>query len=545
MSASARILWGYEASNASSRTARVGVYTDFTETVNPHMMITGDSGTGKTHTIRHCVTEVLKSSPHRVRFHIFDPHGDIEIPGDQCSTVMFSASSPYGFNPLLINPDPHFGGVRRAIQDFIATLSLSPTHGRALGPKQQDVLRNLLLDVYELAGYDAADPSTWQPTHEGPKFPLNPGRTYIDLPYEELNLGKRCAQDSGIDLTFDRDNRCWHVDEYEGPITRWPRKAWGRVNPTLSTLVAYATRRRAMSFTGMGQRESSLLDTFHRKAKALSLKHRSAARARNNNGAQSAEDDKLREELDKAREAALSAYTDYLQNVEHGSALESMLKYDSFDSLSTVKQIIDSLDASGIFRDTPPNFDGKAPVWRYNIKPLDDEYKKFAVNVRLRDIFNRAVQRGECSHLREVIIIDEGAKFVEKDDEHIINKIALEARKFGLAIWFASQSPTQYPESLLSTMATKVILGLDPSYWPLSQRQLRINPNDMSWVRPREGLLLNRKLSGQSAQPWVRVTTIKAPTASPAQTTPGRGVDPVDVELLADDGFSGRFVSNS
>lgn len=78
-------------------------------------------------------------------------------------------------------------------------------------------------------------------------------------------------------------------------------------------------------------------------------------------------------------------------------------------------------------------------------------------------------------------------------------------RVFGLGIWFASQSPTHYPDTLLSTMGTKVILGLDMNYWKHAQRQLHIDAATMSWIRPREGLIVNQKLSGQSAQPWQRV----------------------------------------
>lgn len=514
---SASILWGYASQNAydSSRTA---VFTDFNEVVNPHVMICGDSGTGKTHTLREAISSVVRTSPVPVRFHVFDVHGDIEIDDAACSTVMFSESSPYGLNPLKLNPDPDYGGVRKCIQNFISTLGLSPTMGRALGPKQQDVLRNLMLDVFSMHGFEADDPSTWMTKDAEEPVNLQPGRTYIDLPFAEKELGKKLAESSGVSLIFDRDNKCWHVDKYEGPITRWSRKQWGKVNPTLSSLVQYATRRREMSFTGTGQREAALLDTVHRKVRSLNRQLQNSTRARNNNGLASEEDEKGRQDLEKAKQEAIKAYTDYISMVEHGNALESMLKYDSFESLSTVKQIIDSLASSGIFRDTPPNFDARKPVWRYHVKAIRPDEQKFMVNVRLREIFDRAVQRGESEHLREVIVIDEGAKFVEDDDAHIVNVIALEARKFGLAIWFASQSPVQYPDTLLSTVATKVILGLDKNIWPLAQRKLGLDQQTLGWIRPREGVVINRKLRGQSAQPWMRVITPSKALANDTMT---------------------------
>lgn len=503
-----KILLGYEANSAHSAN-RKEIVADFSKLVNPHVMITGDSGTGKTHTLRQAITSVIKTSDEPLRIHVFDVHGDIELDPRISSTVKFSESSPFGFNPLKINPDPHFGGVRKCIQTFISTLRLSPTTSRALGPKQQDVLRNLLTDVFMMSGFDVDNPETWEVYAEPPPDNLEPGRTYIDLPFAEKDLAKNVAKSSGTSLAFDTNNRCWHVDRYDGPITRWQLKQWGKANPTLNSLVQYATRRREMSFTGLGQKEAALMDVVHRKAKALSARLQQHARARNNSS-DSSDAEQAAKDLDKAKNDALNAFKDYYSTLENGGALDALIKYDSFESLSTVKQILDSLNASGIFRDTPPNFDPDKPVWRYHIKALRAEEQKFLVNVRLNEIFYNAVQRGESDYVREIIVIDEGAKFVEDDEDHIVNIIALEARKFGLAIWFASQSPTQYPDALLSTVATKIILGLDPNYWPVAQRRLRIDEKAMKWIRPREGLLVNFKMGGQSSQPWIWVTTPSA-----------------------------------
>lgn len=508
-----RILLGYEASSAAT-SSRKPVYADFDKLVNPHAMICGDSGTGKTHTLRLAINEVIKTSTTEMRVHVIDVHGDIEMPPNICSTTVFSEASPFGLNPLRVNPDPHFGGVRKAIQAFINTLSLSPSTGRALGPKQQDVLRNLMLDVYEFAEYQPDDPSTWSFRAEPPPSNLLPGRIYINVPYDEKDRAKAVAREAGISLEFQRDGvNVWHVDRYEDPITRWPRKTWGRTNPTLNTLCQYAARRREMSFTGMGYKEAALLETVHKRARMVSRSLQSRAKTRNNSGGDVYENEEADQDLAKAKEAALSAFKDYISTVETGRALEALLKYDSFDSLSTVKQILDSLNSTGVFRDQPPAFDAKKPVWRYNLKALRAEEQKFFVNVRLREIFEAAVQKGESDHLREVIVIDEGAKFTEEAPDHIINVIALEARKFGLGIWFASQSPTQYSDDLLSTVATKVILGLDSNHWPHASRRLRIDEKALKWVRPREGLLVNFKLKGQSAQPWGWVTTPSAVAA--------------------------------
>jgi len=58
----------------------------------------------------------------------------------------------------VINPDPDFGGVRKRIQSFISTLGRT---GHRLGSKQENVLRNILQEVYYANGFRDDDNSTW------------------------------------------------------------------------------------------------------------------------------------------------------------------------------------------------------------------------------------------------------------------------------------------------------------------------------------------------------------------------------------------------
>ena len=117
------------------------------------------------------------------RFYVFDIHGDIDIEG--ASTVMFSEQTGYGLNPLRVNPDVHFGGVRKRIQEFMATMN---SVMRELGPKQQATLRNVLYDVYERHGFRQDDPSTWAINEDETHLLSNgsDGRLYIDVPIAEV-----------------------------------------------------------------------------------------------------------------------------------------------------------------------------------------------------------------------------------------------------------------------------------------------------------------------------------------------------------------------
>lgn len=135
---------------------KVPIIWDTQKLINGHVFLVGKSGTGKTYTLRNIINQIQTASGGKVRVHVFDVHGDIEIPGS--SSVQFSEATPYGFNPLVINPDPHFGGVRKRIQGFMSALNRS---GYGLGSKQESVLRNLLVDLYASKGFHQELPASW------------------------------------------------------------------------------------------------------------------------------------------------------------------------------------------------------------------------------------------------------------------------------------------------------------------------------------------------------------------------------------------------
>ena len=95
-------------------------YCDFDALVNAHMLIMGKTGMGKTTFLRRAIQQMVRTTP-TPRIHIMDVHGDIELTG--ASSVRFSESTEYGLNPFVVSADPHFGGVRKRVQDFIATIN--------------------------------------------------------------------------------------------------------------------------------------------------------------------------------------------------------------------------------------------------------------------------------------------------------------------------------------------------------------------------------------------------------------------------------------
>jgi len=184
------IRYGIDAA-AKKRGENVFVSWSSEHAVNGHCLMVGMSGAGKTYNLRKMIRQMLETGNGATRFHVFDVHGDIDVPGS--SSVLFSEQTDYGMNPLRINPDPHFGGVRKRIQGFINTMNKVM---RQLGTKQEAVLRNILYDVYWRHGFRQDDPSTWV-IDEGDARLLSDGsdgRIYIDVPIEEKDQAKalRC-----------------------------------------------------------------------------------------------------------------------------------------------------------------------------------------------------------------------------------------------------------------------------------------------------------------------------------------------------------------
>jgi hypothetical protein len=82
------------------------IYWDLGKVPNPHMVILGTSGSGKTQTLKAIVWEMFRGF--QTRSIVLDFHGDQQLPGE--TYYPLNMASDYGINPLTINPDPEGGG---------------------------------------------------------------------------------------------------------------------------------------------------------------------------------------------------------------------------------------------------------------------------------------------------------------------------------------------------------------------------------------------------------------------------------------------------
>lgn len=428
------------------RGENVPVLWDSKRVINAHMLLVGKSGTGKTFTLKKIISQLLASSNSKIRMRVIDVHGDINIEGS--SSVKFSESGIYGFNPLAINPDPDFGGVRKRIQSFISIINKT---SRKLGTKQEPVLRNILLDLYAANGF------------------------------------------------YEKDPKSWHIYDRNGQ--RLMHNGRPKKYPTLEDAYRYASFKHKAMFLGTSNKAVLNLEETNKKAKQLYLKQKNVHKA-----ATQEDVDKLKAEINVAGVAAIESFTNYIHSIENGMELTDLIKYDSIETIKSIVDRLDSLIATGIFKNQEPDFDPNATVWRYDIRTLTNlDEKKLFVYFLLEDIFLKRVEQGEQDDVVEMVFLDEANLFFSDEADNIINIISKEARKFGLGLCCASQSPTHFSEDFMSSVGTKIILGLDQMFWNGSVQKLKIEQQALEWIVPHQKMVvqINNKAELKNKFIWV------------------------------------------
>ena len=415
------------------------VIWDTTKLINGHVLIMGKSGTGKTFTLKKMLDQI--SAQAKVRAHVMDVHGDIDIEG--ASEVKFSEATAYGFNPLTINPDPDFGGVRKRVRSFVAALSRT---GFRLGPKQEAALRNILVDLYAANGFYENDPHSWK-----------------------INDGKQ---------------------------RQFPKKY-----PSMEDAVRFANAKLRSMFLGTSSESVAALEKLYKKQTQFHSKMKKMSRT----GAKPDELETTKKELEALRDEASTLYREHLDTLVTGHELEDLIKYDSKDVIKSVVDRLENLNSIGIFRPARPPFDPNNYIWRYDIKALAPDEKKLFVSFILEAIFHKSAQRGVQKDLVEIVVLDEAHLFLTDDPDNPINIIAKEARKFGLGLFAASQSPTHFSDDFISNVSTKVILGIDQMYWDGSVRKLKVEQKALEWIVPQQKLVMQMNNRGQTRNDFIWV----------------------------------------
>jgi hypothetical protein len=144
---------------------------------NPHLLIVGGSGSGKSWTVRLLARRLIELGYDCV---LFDFHGDLAVEGAASHAV--SLDSRYGVNPLAVAPDKTGGGPD---PQRIEVLERLRNTFRPMGSLQLALLDDCLKAVYRTFGLRQEDPGSWNP-HRVPHLG--------DL---EAEIERRVAEDPG------------------------------------------------------------------------------------------------------------------------------------------------------------------------------------------------------------------------------------------------------------------------------------------------------------------------------------------------------------
>jgi hypothetical protein len=144
---------------------------------NPHLLIVGGSGSGKSWTVRLLARRLLQLGYDCV---LFDFHGDLAVEGAANHAV--SLDSRYGVNPLAVAPDPTGGGPN---PQRIEVLERLRNTFKPMGSLQLALLDDCLKSVYQAYGLRQEDPGSWNP----PRVP--------HLGDLEAEIERRVAEDPG------------------------------------------------------------------------------------------------------------------------------------------------------------------------------------------------------------------------------------------------------------------------------------------------------------------------------------------------------------
>lgn len=406
----------------------VPVFMRTSELINGHMLLAGMSGTGKSHMIGGLITSGARQG---IEFDVFDPHSELDMPGTRA--VVYSEATRYGYNPLVLNPDRHSGGVQKKISAMVRMINAT---SRKLGPKQESVLRNLLEDVYFLSGTYADNPNSW----------------------------KKLEMDEALRAQLIGAHKYSELKRYY---------------PTIEDLISLAEKKIKCMILGLDNKSMMALDAVTRTAASL----QSTANKQRRGSGNDEELDKMQKQLELAKGKFKDSFEEYLDKIETGREISDLIKYSSADVLQSTLERIKILNSSGIFRSNPPPF-GDAIARVHQIKSLSEDEQKMFVYTRMEEIFRRRMDMGVRPDVEHVIIVDEASRFFVDDGDNIMNVIAKEARKFGLALWCSSQSPTHFSQDFLTNCGTTALLGLHSSFWDTACRQLRIDKDVLKYIKP-------------------------------------------------------------
>jgi hypothetical protein len=379
---------------------------------NAHAIIWGASGSGKSRLLRQIVSYLSASGKH---VHVIDQHGDLFVEGE--NTLRFGdVDTTYGINPFEYERTPHAGpsaNIHAMVEIF------RRTYMKSMRSVQEMVLRQLLTDSYRCVGIDPDRIETWQGV---PQLPS------IDNTSELLAGVMQAIENGASDFLAD---------------LRESTKTIAKLRQSIDTLTGKSDRT-SSDEEKLRKQENDIENIIEQMQEALGV---------------------------HLRQVSVSEATPATHILIDGNPVDIgfYMRKNAARTLESLSLYIDALSRHGVFSCEPPPV--RAGLNRYDLSLLPDGPRHFFIECLLAKVFRAVRMRGEYRKLARrprgdrvdtFIVIDEAQTILptrpaEKENHsYILNRLASEARKYGLGLICVTQSPAVFPKLMFSNVVLKI-----------------------------------------------------------------------------------------
>jgi hypothetical protein len=428
---------------------------DDKKTHNGHLMMIGGSGSGKTRLLKQVINYL---DQRKKQVYIFDFHGDIKTSNEVCFPFKIR-NSQYGISIFNLSLDIDDGGPIAQANNIVAIFRKNFIVN--MGAIQKSVLKQFFIDCYRYVGILDEDPGTWQKQI--------PTMDTLILVYKTII---ESAKSKGSYIIYEK---YYKLEQYKNKIDEEiDEESINKINNRIDKLIEEINILTGQYYEYI--KENKYQGLF---------------------------------KCDEINNISLEFY----QEAENMNTLKKLSPY--FRDLYT----------SSIFNDKkPPRTRG---VVRYDMSGLTSAEKPteamFLADITIQEIFRNIKQQGEFSKRTKdkniktstFIVIDESKLVLpsgkEKENPYnILNRIVTEARKYGLALIIVSQRPSHFPQEIISSIFTKVVLKVNENDAKEAKKDLGIKPEYLfSHLEDAEdGAILvgeTGSMFQSVATPWYRV----------------------------------------
>ncbi|AFZ33332.1 Excinuclease ABC C subunit domain protein (plasmid) [Gloeocapsa sp. PCC 7428] len=402
---------------------------------NAHIAIIGASGSGKTQTLKAIAYELHRLYSN-TQIILIDFHGDQEVEGEVVYPLHMA--SPYGINPLVVNPDPEGGGPNLQAIAVAATLKKV----LVLGPNQEGKLLEIFKTCYQKRGIVQEKPDTW--LLEPPNF---------DDLEEEINR-------RSIETVTDEETQAsaQTINPLDLPQST-PPKAPG---------IYFVLQGEKVIYVGASMNLLNRLTGNHHVLKKVS---KSAV-------VHWYQQDSEWEQLLKLETALIKRFEPNFNELE--------LKPKCKES-EKLRLKLAATFQYGIFSRPQPKFEER--LIRVDLSKLPPALQSIAAESLARQLMDKHRLMGEIAGKipRTFLFIDE-AKEMPKNSGNSCDRITADGRKYGLALVAASQSERHLSADLIGNSATKIVLPVDQTEVRSVAKKFRFAEERVARLSPLQAL---------------------------------------------------------